>query len=184
MLIDFCNTALPPPNPHVVLWMVLRFHRTGTVEITMVTVTKIIIDQPPVLTVTAETKCCVAVSSIRGSTALESRWVSMATIGQVLSYTGLKNMMPLQWNPGQSFLMPAKPDIATLWSSQVFCDSNIIQPDPAGPKRWTCPSKSSKSATKKRESKQFVSCYGQKDLDSSWMNDNLYMVHEKNFHMS
>ena len=130
--------------------MVLRFHRTGTVEITMVTVTKIIIDQPPVLTVTAETKCCVAVSSIRGSTALESRWISMATIGQVLSYTGLKNMMPLQWNPGQSFLMPAKPDIATLWSSQVFCDSNIIQPDPAGPKRWTCPSKSSKSATKKK----------------------------------
>ena len=67
-----------------------------------------ITEQAPVLTVTAEILWCVAVSNRRGSAMFDSRWVSMATIIQLLCYSRPKNMTSLAWDPGGPILMPAR----------------------------------------------------------------------------
>ena len=67
-----------------------------------------ITDQAPVLTVTAEILWCVAVSNSRGSAMFDSRWVSMATIIQLLCYSRPKNIRSLAWDPGGPILMPAR----------------------------------------------------------------------------
>lgn len=149
-----------------------------------------ITDQAPVLTVTAEILWCVAVSNSRGSAMFDSRWVSMATIIQLLCYSKPKNIRSLAWDPGGPILMPARMTsllcsparffvTLTLWHHCSHYDITAANDADAGRPNVSLSMQTWKSETESKQSDKSVSWYR---LTKTWFYLTLVKGTVRGFH--